>query len=421
VRSDGTQVQTLLYANPEQDFEGRVVGTRALFVDVTERKRLEEQLRRAQKIEAIGTLAGGIAHDFNNLLMPITAHVELLLLQLPQDSPGRENLKQVLHAAERGADLVQQILAISRGEEQQRQPVGLHVLTQEAMKLLRAATPATIEIREEIDPSSGCVLADLTQMHQMVMNLCTNANQAMRKKGGVLGVRVDCVEVGPQGANGPLDLPPGSYVRLTVRDTGQGMDAETRERIFDPYFTTKGVGEGSGLGLAVTHGIVAAHGGGIHVESELGKGSTFQVYLPQLTRDVPPGPPGPTVGPRGTERVLFVDDEPAVAKVAEKMLAYLGYQVTALTSGVEALERFRAAPSAYDLVVTDQIMPRMSGADLAREMLAIRPELPIIICTGRSEVLGGDRARGLGAKAMLTKPLAWKQLAETVREALDRV
>jgi PAS domain S-box-containing protein len=418
LRKDGSTFPAIAYSSPIVR-DGERVGLRGIIADNTERKRLEARLQHAHKMEAIGTLAGGIAHDFNNMLTPIMAHTELALRKLKPGIPIREDLHGVLRAAERAADVVQQLLSFSRREEQKPQPTELHLLLRETIKLLRASIPATIEIKENINPSCGKVMADATQIHQVLVNLCTNAQYAMREKGGVLEVTLDRIDVDPRSPEAKEGVKEGGYVRLAVSDTGHGMESETRGKIFDPYFTTKRVGEGSGLGLAVVHGIVASHGGHITVHSEPGQGSVFCVYFPRFGYETPQPARGLSEVRGGSERVLFVDDEPPVATAGERMLASLGYWVTALTSSEEALERFRARPERYDLVVTDQTLPRMTGTTLAQELLRIRPDLPIVICTGHSEGLDHEKAKAIGAKMLLTKPFGQKQLGEAVRKALD--
>jgi PAS domain S-box-containing protein len=391
-----------------------------------ERRELESRLRQAHKMEAIGTLAGGIAHDFNNILTPIMAHADYMLLSQPEDSHLHEDIVQVKQAVLRAKNLVSQILSFSRNEEQRRHPVGFHHVVRESMELLRATIPATIEIIEKIDPTSGRVMADPTQLQQVLLNLCSNAQYAMRDGGGVLTVKLDGIEVNEPSEEVKEGLAPGRYLRLTVIDTGQGMDSETKERIFDPYFTTKAVDEGTGIGLSVVHGIVRAYGGGVVVRSEPGQGCSFEVFLPRVSEDEL-GEIGQASGetleegdaPRGTERVLFVDDELTNVRIGKKILTKLGYQVTPLTSSVEALEMFRGEPEAYDVVVTDQTLPRMTGDELVRELLNIRPDLPVVICTGYSERIDDAGARAAGAKSLIMKPFSIMELGTAIRDALD--
>jgi PAS domain S-box-containing protein len=390
--------------------------------DVTERQRAEEErdlfeerLSHAQRLEALGTLAGGIAHDFNNILGVVMGYTELGLLKLPSDAPVRSYMEQVLQAAERAKNVVQQILAFSRTAEQQRQPIAVVPLLKEVVKLLRATLPSTIEIQEDLDPNCSQVVADPSQLHQVVMNLCTNAYQAMRSSGGCLEVAVHDVQL-----TLPGERDEGTYVQLTVRDTGCGMPAEVRKRIFEPYFTTREIGEGTGMGLAVVHGIVTSLGGNVAVESVPGTGSTFRVCLPVRQRVGDERASAPAAVQGTGERVLFVDDEEVLARLGEEMLATLGYRGVATSSSEEALRRFREDPEAFDCVITDQTLPHMTGAELARELLALRPGLPVVLCTGHSELIDEQGARELGIRQFLLKPLDLKQLAAAVAAALGR-
>jgi PAS domain S-box-containing protein len=395
------------------------MATQGILRDVTERKRLEIQLRQAQKMEAIGTLAGGIAHDFNNILMAMLGYAEMAKIDLHEDSTAFTDLEEVLKAGRRAKDLVWQILAFSRQIERERKPVTLHPVIKEALKLLRASLPSTIEIRKEIDTNCGSVLADPTQIHQVLMNLCSNAHHAMREKGGVLGVELRAVEVDADMARAVPNLHEGRYVRLTVSDTGYGMDRSTMERIFEPFFTTKGVGEGTGMGLATVHGIVTSHGGAITVYSEPSKGSTFRVYLPRLETEDRAARSQEEPIPRGEERILFVDDEEPLARLGKQMLERLGYDVTVRTSSIEALEAFRANPHRFDLVIADQTMPNMTGIELADEMMRIRPDIPVVLATGFSETVSPERAKQIGIREYVMKPVATRELAELTRRILD--
>jgi CheY-like chemotaxis protein len=379
-------------------------------------------------MEAIGTLAGGIAHDFNNLLSAIIGHTELATDFVPKDGMARQAMQEVLAAGGRARDLVKQILTFSRQTEQERRPVPIQPIVKEALKLLRASMPTTVEIRQQIDPETGMILADTTQMHQVLMNLGTNADYAMREKGGVLDVRLKAVEVDREFAASHPPLTPGPHVRLTVRDTGSGMEPRVRERIFEPFFTTKGPGDGTGMGLAVVHGIVAGHGGTITVDSAPGRGAKFEIYLPRCdvvqTLETSPAeqPRGGMEAPaRGQgERILIVDDEPYLAVLWRVMLERLGYRVTGCSSSLEALEIFRAAPRSFDLVLTDQTMPQMTGEALVKELLRIRPETPIILCTGFSHAVTEEKARALGIRAFLLKPISRRDLSLAVRFVLDQ-
>ena len=387
-----------------------------------DKKKLENQLAQAQKMEAIGTLAGGIAHDFNNILGAIIGYTEIASLQVPEDEKAKESLKEVLKAGHRARDLVKQILAFSRKGEQERIPMQISPIVKEALKLLRSSLPTTIEIRQNIESDTGIVEADPTQIHQILMNLCTNAAHAMREEGGVLEVEIRNVEVGRwDSESGYLDMTPGPYLLLAVGDTGEGMTPEVRARIFDPYFTTKEKGVGTGLGLAVVHGIVKAYGGTIRAYSEPGKGTTFHVYLPRIKEAEEPAEDvsSPGVIPAGQERILYVDDEPALVGIAKQILERLGYQVTTRTSSLEALELFKAKPDRFDLVITDMTMPNMTGDKLSRELMQIRPDIPVIICTGYSERISEEKVKVMGIRAFAMKPLIMADLAKTVRNVLD--
>ncbi|HEY7494389.1 MAG TPA: PAS domain S-box protein [Candidatus Tectomicrobia bacterium] len=396
---------------------GIPLGVQAIARDITERIQLEAQLRQAQKMEAIGTLAGGIAHDFNNILGAMCGYTELALGALPPESEAADDLQQVLDAGAHAAELVEHILTFSRQTEQERVVIPLPPIVKDVLTLLRATVPSTIEIRRHIDPHAGTVLADPTQMHQILMNLCTNAVQAMRDTGGVLEVGLDAIEMAAD-STPPQGLTPGSYLRLTVHDTGHGMPPAIMERIFEPFFTTKAVGEGTGLGLSVVHGIVTNHGGSITVDSLPGQGSTFVVYLPRS------GPPSCVTDgleepvPRGNERILFVDDEPALAQLGERLLTRLGYHVVSSSSSLEALEAFCTAPEAFDLIITDQTMPHLTGEALSHAVRQIRPDIPIVLCTGFSPTMTAEKAQTLSIDAFIKKPLVTRDLGLVVRRVL---
>ena len=393
----------------------------AICHDISGRKQLEEQLRQAQKMEALGILAGGIAHDFNNILAAIIGYAEMAKRSLPQEAGGAgADIQQVLLAGLRAKDLVKQILAFSRKGGEERSLISPRPIVKEALKFLRASIPASIEIREDIDPDCGSILANPTNIHQIVVNLCTNAFHAMEEAGGVLTVVLKNVELDADELAGEADLLPGQYVLLSVRDTGLGMTQEILSRIFDPYFTTKGVGKGSGMGLAMVHGIVKNYGGMVQVESAVGAGTVFRVYLPQMGKGAAAAESAQEWSlPSGQERILFVDDEISIAEMGKAMLSGLGYRVTARSNSLEALEEFRCRPGDFDLLITDQTMPKMSGVQLVQEMRKIRPELPVILCTGYSAAIGEDSAGGMGVRHFIMKPLTMRVLAETVRKALE--
>jgi PAS domain S-box-containing protein len=408
--------------------DNEIVESVVTFIDISDRRatevdkeKLNSQLQQALKLEAIGTLASGIAHDFNNILSAILGYTELAQLKLPPDSEVGNDLAEVFRAVNRAKYLVKQILTFSRQAEHERRPLQIHLIVKEALKLLRASIPTTIEIQTKIDAQCGTVLADPTQIHQVLMNLCTNAYQAMRETGGVLAIELSRVEILQEDDKvAALHLAPGSYVQLQVSDTGCGMDRALQERIFEPYFTTRKKGEGTGMGLALVHGIVKDHDGHITVYSESGKGSIFHVYLPRIeTGDIDAEIAAPEALPRGHERVLVVDDEQIIVQMSQRMLEGLGYQVTAMTSSVAALQYFQAQPQAVDLVITDMTMPHITGAQLAQKLLAIKPDLPIILCTGFSELINEKKAKAIGIREYIMKPIVIHELAMVVRKALD--
>jgi nitrogen-specific signal transduction histidine kinase/ActR/RegA family two-component response regulator len=386
-----------------------------------ERQRLEDQLLQAQKMEAIGTLAGGIAHDFNNILSAIIGFTELAMLKTPEDSKIRSHLKQVLSASNRAKDTIKQILAFSRKGDKEQKPIFLNEVVNEALKLLRSTLPSTIEIRSNVEKTKNPVLANSNQIHQLLMNLCTNAAYAMREKGGILEITLREIDFDPATIN-RRDLQPGLYNQLSVSDTGHGMTSEVRSRIFEPYFTTREHGEGTGMGLAVVHGIVKSHRGEIVVYSEPGKGTMFDIFLPITSMEKDAGPliDKQSSIQHGNERILFVDDEYLLAEAGKQLLENLGYQVVNRTSSIEALEAFRSQPHNFDLVVTDQTMPNMTGVQLTVELKKIRPDIPIILCTGFSEKVNEKNFLAKGISSFLMKPLISDDLARIVRHVLDQ-
>ncbi len=415
----------MIYCEKKRKREGKPLYIEGFVEDISERKRAEEEkakleaeLRQAQKLEAIGTLAGGIAHDFNNILQPMMGYTEMALNELSPSSPLRDDLEQVLSASLRAKELIRQILTISRSaQEQQRILIDISLIIKEALKLLRSSLPTSVEIRQNI--RMGAALADPTQIHQVLMNLCTNAAHAMDDN-GILEVRLSHVDLSESDLadQSIVDLKPGPYLRLTVSDTGCGMDASTMEHIFDPYFTTKEVGKGSGLGLAVVSGIVKRHEGAITVRSEPDKGTTFSIYIPSVDVQSATAMQVDHVLQRGSERILLVDDEPAVMEMGTRLLEHLGYNVTSQTDSVTALEVFRSSPDEFDLVITDYTMPKLTGLDFAMEVLRIRPDMPIVLCTGFSEKITPDSVQELGVELLL-KPYGMRQISEMVRKILD--
>ncbi len=384
---------------------------------------MENRLRQAQKMEAIGTLAGGIAHDFNNILTPIMGFAELALHNLPPDSPSAGDLKQVVKAAGRARDLVRQILAFSRRGDQESRPLKPDLIAKEALKLLRATLPSTIEIRQDIPADCGAVLADPAQFHQVLMNLCTNAFYAMREKGGVLAVGLEKISLTEQDVRFKgMALTPGPYLKIEISDTGGGMERAVMERIFEPYFTTKPLNEGTGLGLAVVHGIVHQYGGHISVYSEPGQGTTFHVYLPLVETEAGGAEAAVDGGlplARNHERILVVDDEPVITSMLRNMLEYLGYRVTALTDAREAARLLREQPGDFNLLITDMTMPHLTGAELAKQALAAEPSPRVILCTGFSELINQEKSRALGIHAFVMKPVTLQSLARTIDQVLN--
>ncbi|MBW1836091.1 MAG: PAS domain S-box protein [Deltaproteobacteria bacterium] len=416
---DGSMIKTLMFARPVNIAGKACILT--VFLDLTEQKRLEFQLRQAQRMEAIGTLAGGIAHDFNNILFPIIGYTEMLIDNATEGSKSRDYLEEIFKEAIRARDLIRQILTFSRQSIQELKPMRVQPVVKEALKLLRSSIPATIQFNWRIDDACGVIMGDPTQIHQVIMNLCTNAYHAMEETGGHLEVSLTEIELGLDDMPGGIDLSPGRYIQLMVADTGQGMPSNVLKRIFDPYFTTKEEGKGTGLGLAVVHGIIKEHSGDIRVSSESGKGSVFHVYLPLVEIKEKETEIAPEPVQMGSERVLLVDDEETIVHMAKRMLEWLGYQVTSRTSSIEALEAFRAQPDKFELVITDMTMPNMSGEILAEELKKIRSDIPVILCTGFSEKISKARTIALGIEGFLMKPIVMSDLAKTIREVLDNI
>ncbi|MDY7039027.1 MAG: response regulator, partial [Thermodesulfobacteriota bacterium] len=414
------EVETTI--SPSKDSSGNVTHLVVVQRDVSHEVELERQLRQAQKMEAIGTLAGGIAHDFNNILGAIIGYTEMVkMFDIEKDSPVHNRLQQILLAADRAKKLVEQILTFSRQTEAEQRPVLFSPIVKEALKFLRASLPSTINIHQEIKTENDMILADPTQIHQVLMNLCTNAAHAMSTTGGVLEVGLMNVDLDDRIiAERFVGLNPGPYISLSVKDTGHGMESEVMDRIFDPYFTTKEAGRGTGMGLSVVHGIVKSHNGAIIVNSEPGKGSHFEVFFPRLENEKVKAKAelSPSL-PVGNECILFVDDEETIADIGQKILESLGYQTIVERDSIKALDVFRDQADQFDLVITDLTMPGMTGLELAQKLLSIRPDIPIILCTGFGEALRKEKALHMGLMGVVTKPFSASNLAEAVREVLD--
>jgi PAS domain S-box-containing protein len=406
------------YSETEDEFLTAVANTLAGIIQRTrteeEKDKMQSMLHQAQKMEAIGTLAGGIAHDFNNILTAIIGYTEIALLDIPQNMNIHYNLNQVLNAANRAKELVRQILTFSRQSSLERKPIQIAPIVKEALKLLRASIPSTIEIRQNIQNSSGTIMANPSQIHQILMNLCINAAHAMREKGGVLEVSLIDLHIHSSTLQIYDNLAPGHYLKLTISDTGHGMDSEIIKRIFDPFFTTKIREEGTGMGLAVVHGIITSYDGSITVSSVLNEGTSFDILLPCLEQIITTQQEMYQIMPKGKGRILFVDDEEAIVNMVRQMLGHLGYEVIARTSCIDALDTFRSEASSFCLLITDQTMPQMTGIDLAQEFKRIRPDIPVILCTGFSELITPQEAKKLGIDELIMKPIITRDLVKTI-------
>ncbi|MGB3223563.1 MAG: PAS domain S-box protein [Desulforhopalus sp.] len=423
---DGHSVWTSVSATAQMDRDGCFFGSFGMFTDITEHKQAEEekkalmaQLLQAQKMEAIGTLAGGIAHDFNNILGAIIGYAEMIQDDCPVGSSINQDIKQILKAGNRAKDLVKQILAFSRQAKAAEIHLQPAVITSEAVKMLRASLPATIKIEQNIDPDAGVILADPTQIHQIMMNLCTNAFHAMENDGGTLTISLQRKELFQDDPALKNHMQPGNYIQLSIKDVGTGIDPEILGKIYDPYFTTKEVGKGTGMGLAMVHGIVQSSGGSILCKSQFGKGTVFHITLPVVETHLLHEIESAELIPAGLEHILLIDDEEMLIKMSKVMLERLGYRVTTRMDSNEALATFRTSPKSFDLVITDQTMPGLTGTNLARHMLQIRPDIPIILCTGYSSNVSEEEASSIGIKAYALKPLAKKDIGNLIRKVLD--
>ncbi|VAX23435.1 hypothetical protein MNBD_NITROSPINAE04-2121 [hydrothermal vent metagenome] len=407
--------------SPIKDPSGIITGYVAILRDITHEVMLRKKYRQAQKMEALGTLSGGIAHDFNNILTSIMCNADLAMDYMPESSKGKDEIDKILSATKRASHLIQRILLFSRGDENlDNKPIFLQPVLKESLELIRSSLPKTIEISQNIDINAGATLGSPTQISQVIMNLCVNAGYAMKKTGGKLTVSLKEVEIGEDGAIAHPNLQVGSYLKVEVRDTGHGMDKEIVERIFEPFFSTKRSGGGSGLGLATVHGIVTGYGGMITVDSEPGKGSIFAIYFPRVDYDIEEGCEAKQDDDlEGVGNILLVDDEEYIAEGWSSTLRKLGYSVTTFINPVEALDGFREEPDRFDLVITDQTMPGMTGEALGKEILRLRPYMPMILCTGFSNTIGSEKAQAIGFSKFITKPIANKDFAQAVRNVID--
>jgi len=425
LKKDGSSVYMSIQGKAGHNPDGSFKQTYCVLQNITEQRKLESQLRQAQKMEAMGTLAGGIAHDFNNILAIITGNAELADEEIAPENPTGECLREILEASRRGKDLVKQILAFSRKEDRDFVTIHPQSIIKETLKLLRSTTPTTVSVVQDISQDCCMIKANPTRLHQLLLNLFTNAVHAMNEKGEVI-VSLQEVELDADDFNQFLhvisfqNMLPGSYARLSVTDHGTGMDHETLESIFDPFFTTKDVGQGTGMGLSVVHGIIENHKGFMVVDSEPGRGSTFQAYFPISEEDAPSEIQHKTTDlKRGSEHVLLIDDEPSILKMGQRMLESLGYRVTVEDSSLKAYETFKSNPNRFDLVITDQTMPNMSGTELTEKILQLDPEIAVILCTGFSSKVSEENARDKGIKKYIHKPYNKNILSEAVREVLD--
>ncbi len=393
----------------------------ATIYDITEYKRLEAQLRQSQKLEALGTLGGGLAHEYNNILASILGFAELSTAALSSTHPVHQYLQHILTSGRRAKDLVQQILTFSRQNTSKRQPVSMTSLVQEGLILIRASLPTTVAIEQSITDGAGMVLADPTHMNQILINLCANAEYAMRDDGGILTISVEEVEFNDAQSTVSIALPDGPYVHLRIQDSGHGMPSEVLNRVFEPFFTTKAIGDGTGMGLAIVHGIITDHEGVITVESAPGEGATFDIYLPRLIDvAVSATETSEQAPPQGAGNILFVDDEEMLVHLVQTTLKRLGYEVVAYTSSTEALAAFQKTPEDFDIVITDQTMPDLTGEHLAAELRRIRPDIPVVLCTGFSHAIDAKKANSLGINAFLMKPIEPRELAATIQQVLEQ-
>ena len=411
---------------PMHNSNGEFIGVLGIARDITELRnaeneklRLERQLKHIQKMESIGNLAGGIAHEFNNVLGIILGNAELAIDDVPDWNPAKESLKEIRKASFRAKEVVAQILSFARKTITALKPLEVNTVVKESLKLMRASIPTMIDIQQSIPAKPSTIFGDPTEIHQIVINLCNNASHAMKETGGILKVEISEVSLNEDSAFRYEALSPGDFVRLTVKDSGEGITPDVLENVFEPYFTTKEFGEGNGMGLSVVYGLVKKCKGAIKIDSIVGKGTTVEVLFPKIEEETPAEEKIEGELPKGNERILLVDDDPSIVSMICQMLERFGYTVTSMTDSTTALERFKSAPDDFDLVITDMSMPKMSGDQLAAELMKIRKDVPILLCTGHSDAVDEKKARQIGIKGFAMKPLDMSKLASAVREALD--
>jgi len=386
-----------------------------------EKEKLQDQLRQAHKMEAVGTIAGGIAHDFNNILGIIIGNLELALDDIPSWNPAFKNMEQIKIASFRARDVVKQLLSFSRKEEYSQETIAINDIIKESMSLLRASTPTTIEINTNLIKNNEMIMADATQIHQVLINLCTNAVHSMEEKGGILSVEVSKVHLTDDTTFDLGELSKGDYAQITVQDTGTGIDSEIQKKMFDPYYTSKEIGKGTGMGLAVVQGIILNHGGAISVDSEIQKGTSIKVLFPIRDQQDTIKQMASEELPKGHEKILLIDDEHSLVILGKQMIERLGYTVETYTDPEKALDVFTSNPSRFDLIITDMTMPQLTGVDLAKEILMVQPEIPIILCTGSSDKIDNKQILNIGIKKFLEKPINKQKFATIIRETLDAI